>query len=96
MSDDRLTDELLVLVGFLFTSARGLVDEPKAYGPTRLLDAASRLLAVMDEHDMLGDSLRAVKTEIDYQLSGPWDEEELLGGLDELALRWTQLIAQRL
>lgn len=95
MTADPLTDELLVLVGFLLTSARGLVDEPKAYGPDRLLDAASRLLAVMDVQGMLDDPLRAIKARIDRQLSGPWDEEKLLEELDELALRWTELIAQR-
>lgn len=93
MGGDRLTEELLVLVGFLLTSAHGLVEEPRTYGPARLLDAAGRLLALMDEQGMLDDARKEVKAQIDRQLSGPWDEEELLDELDDIALRWTESIA---
>lgn len=94
-SSKALSDELLLLVGFLLTSARGLVDEPKTYGPSRLLDAAGRLLAMMDEQGMLDDSLREIRAEIDRERFGPMDEEGLFVKLDELALRWTELIADR-
>jgi len=71
------------------------VDEPKSYGPTRLLDAAGRVLAMMDEKGMLDDSLTDVRAEIDRELSASMDQERLLAKLDELALRWTELIADR-
>jgi len=93
---EGLRDELLLLVGFLLTSARGLVDEPKSYGPSRLLDAVGRVLAMMDEQGMLDDSLREVRAEIDGERFGPMDEEGLFVKLlDELALRWTELMAGR-
>jgi hypothetical protein len=92
---DDSKNELLVLVGFLLTSAHGLVDEPKSYGPTRLLDAAGRVLAMMDEQGMLDDSLREIRAEINRELSASMDQERLLAKLDELALRWTELIADR-
>lgn len=95
MSSKTLSDELLLLVGFLLTSACGLVDEPKTYGPSRLLDAAGRVLAMMDEQGMLDGSLREIRAEIDRELSASMDEERLLAKLDELALRWTELIADR-
>ncbi|MGB3906688.1 MAG: DUF6092 family protein [Anaerolineae bacterium] len=95
MSTDNFENELLLLVGFLLTSAHGLVDEPRSYGPTRLLDAAGRLLAMMDERGMLDGSLREIRAEIDCELSASMDQERLLAKLDELALRWTELIADR-
>jgi len=36
-------EEALELLAFLVTSARGLVDEPREYGPRRLLRAAQKL-----------------------------------------------------
>ncbi len=95
VSTDDLTNDLLLLVGFLLTSAHGLVNEPKSYGPTRLLDAAGRVLAMMDERGMLEGSLREIRAEIDSELSASMDQERLLAKLDELALRWTELIADR-
>jgi hypothetical protein len=92
---DDLTNDLLLLVGFLLTSAHGLVDEPKSYGPTRLLDAAGRVLEMMDQQGMLDDSLREIRAEIDRELSASMDQERLLAKLDELALRWTESIADR-
>jgi hypothetical protein len=95
VSTDDLENELLLLIGFLLTSAHGLVDEPKSYGPTRLLDAAGRVLAMMDGRGMLDGSLREIGAEIDRELSASMDQERLLAKLDELALRWTELIADR-
>lgn len=95
VSADDLRNELLLLVGFLLTSAHGLVDEPESYGPTRLLDAAGRVLAMMDEQGMLDGSLREIRAEIDRELSASMDRERLLARLDELALQWTELIADR-
>jgi hypothetical protein len=38
-------DDILELVAYLVTSARGLLDEPVDYGPMRLLTAAQRVCA---------------------------------------------------
>jgi len=40
----RVEHEYISLICYLITSARGLVDEPKIYGPSRLLYAAQRLV----------------------------------------------------
>jgi hypothetical protein len=92
---EPLRDELLVLVGFLLTSAHGLLDEPQSYGPTRLLDAAGRVLDLMEEGGMLDDSLKEIKGIIDNERFGPMDEEGFPARLDQLALRWTESIADR-
>lgn len=45
-----LDRELYDLLGYLLTSARGLLDEPGEYGPLRLAEGASRLCALMARH----------------------------------------------
>ncbi len=93
MTTEDLRDELLLLVGFMLTSARGLVEEPKSYGPSRLLDAAGRVLDTMEEHGMLDQSLREVKAQIDDERFGPMDDEGFVARLDDLAVNWTESIA---
>lgn len=95
MNNDDLRDELLLLVGFLLTSAHGLADEPKSYGPTRLLDTAGRVLGIMDKHSMLDDSLKGIKNKIDRERFGSMDDERLINRIDELALEWTEFISDR-
>lgn len=92
---EGLRDELLLLVGFLLTSAYGLFDEPQSYGPARLLETAGRLLDMMEEQDMLDDSLQEMKAAIDHERYGPMDEKGFPDRIDHLALRWTESIADR-
>ncbi|MDH4208062.1 MAG: DUF6092 family protein [Anaerolineae bacterium] len=92
---EELRDELLLLVGFMLTSAHGLVDEPQSYGPARLLEAAGRLLDMMEEQGLLDGSLKEIKAVIDEERFGPMDEEGFPARLDQLALRWTDSIADR-
>ncbi len=94
-TSEELRDELLLLVGFMLTSAHGLLDEPQSYGPARLLEAAGRILDMMEEQEMLDDSLKDMKTVVDHERFGPMDEEGFPTRLDQLALRWTEVIASR-
>jgi hypothetical protein len=95
VTTEDLTGELLLLIGFMLTSAHGLVDEPKSYGPARLVEAAGRLLDMMEERGMLDDSLKEIKGIIDNERFGPMDEEGFPARLDQLALTWTESIADR-
>lgn len=95
MTTEVLRDELLLLVGFMLTSARGLVEEPKSYGPSRLLDAAGRVLDTMDEQSMLDQSLQEIKAQIDDERFGPMDDEGFVARLDDLAVNWTESIADK-
>jgi len=95
VTTEVLRDELLLLVGFMLTSARGLVEEPKSYGPSRLLDAAGRVLDTMDEQSMLDQSLQEIKAQIDDERFGPMDDEGFVARLDDLAVNWTESIADK-
>ncbi len=44
-----LDEGLFDLIGYMLTSARGLLDEPVEYGPFRLIEGVSRLCALMSE-----------------------------------------------
>lgn len=57
---ENVDRELYELLGYLLTSARGLLDEPGEYGPLRLLEGASRLCGLMEKG---GSSYATVLTE---------------------------------
>ncbi len=51
---------MLELLTFLGSSARGAIDEPKLYGPLRLIEAAQRVINVMDGLGLSDDELNAI------------------------------------
>ena len=51
MISKQLNRELMELIGYMITSARGLVDEPKSYGPFRLIEGVSRLCETLQGQD---------------------------------------------
>ena len=57
---------LYELLGYLLTSARGLLEEPGEYGPLRLAEAASRLCALLaGGGSAYGAAARQLQTGID-------------------------------
>ncbi len=59
-----LDDGLFDLIGYMLTSARGLLDEPAEYGPFRLAEGVSRLCGLMSDsssrHHELLERLRLI------------------------------------
>lgn len=55
------------LATYLLASARGCIDEPKLYGPLRLIDAISRLVMIHEKAECIhrDDFLLAAKERID-------------------------------
>ena len=56
--DDQLRADAFKLVCFMISSARGLLDEPKLYGPRRLVDATDMLLELLEGADTYDPSWR--------------------------------------
>ena len=57
---------LYELLGYLLTSARGLLEEPGEYGPLRLVEGASRLCALMSgSGSSFGAAARRLQAGID-------------------------------
>lgn len=54
------------MIGYMLTSARGLLDEPAEYGPLRLVEGASRLCQLMMENcSAYRELLGRIKADID-------------------------------
>ena len=53
------------LICYLIASARGLIAEPKLYGPMRLVDAAGRLIDLADHCGMHDARLEEIAKRID-------------------------------
>lgn len=95
MNDGTLRRDLFLLLGYLLTSARGLFDEPKGYGPFRLVDTAGRLLEIMDAHG-LGDAfLGELHEDVAAERFGNSDDDELLAALDALCTRYATELKAR-
>jgi hypothetical protein len=95
MSDEALRQDLFLLVGYLLTSAHGLYDEPKGYGPFRLLDAAGRLLATMQCHGLADPFLNQLEKSIAVERVGHSDDEQLRAVLDNLCAEYAVELKQR-
>lgn len=71
-------EQALQLIAFLTSAAEISIHEPTYYGTFRLIDAASRLITFMLEHDppRSGEFLRELKTELDTKkVWMMWDRE---------------------
>lgn len=87
-------DEHFQLLAFLLTSARGCVDEPAIYGPLRLIDAAERLINIIEgKHQRRIVELEEIRELIqkarDYVVT---NEEEFIKALDQLTLKISRII----
>lgn len=96
MNTEKLRRDLVHLVGYLLTSAHGLYDEPAGYGPFRLLDAAGRLLAIMEAAGLSDPFLTELRRAIDAQRFGSSDDEALRAFLDQVCLRFAAELKERM
>lgn len=86
-----LDDELFDLIGYLLTSARGLLDEPAEYGPFRLIEGASRLCGMVGAQSRHEELLRRLKLIIDGdKFSVMTDASVFKGLLDRAVLEYTR------
>ncbi len=88
MNVERLREDLVLLVGYLLTSAHGLYGEPASYGPFRLVDAAGRLLGIMEAAGLGEPFLTELKKAIDDQRFGVSNDEALRTFLDQACVRF--------
>ena len=92
MIDKELYRELMELMGFMITSARGLLDEPQMYGPFRLIDGASKLCAIMENRvEADNELLSRIKDKIDEsKFHVMTDLDSFTSMLDEVVLDFTK------
>lgn len=88
-----MNDKHFQLLAFLITSARGCIDEPKLYGPLRLLDAATKLIEIMEEEGKTTPEIVELQRLIDEKKDlVMYDEEAFVKFLDELSKRLAKII----
>ena len=90
-------DEVFALATYMLTSARGCVDEPKLYGPLRLIEAISRLIALTESAGFPRDEyLIQAKKKIDINKHLVMEsEEKFTNFLDEVLREFTQELKRR-
>ena len=86
MNSDELEAGVIGLICFLAVSARGLVDEPKIYGPLRLMEATQKLSDLAKKCGVRHALLTEVAKRIEgYPLDAlPEGEEEFIRFMDDL------------
>lgn len=97
MNPERIQAEVFHLIAFMLTSARNLYEEPDDYGVFRLLDAAGRLLDILQNQDLLTDPyLAGLKQKIDAERAGNMNNERQRRALDEWIVSISEEMRRRL
>ena len=85
MDRDALEARVFDLIGYMATSGRNLLDETPLYGPFRLVDAASRLIHILEEAGIASSRLSKLRKRIDAgKYSVMADTEQFRGFLDSV------------
>ena len=83
MNRVKLEERVFELVGYMVTSGRNLLTETPLYGPFRLVDAASRLIGILEEEGIESSRLSTIREQIDEgKYSEMVDEAEFRTYLD--------------
>lgn len=86
--EDKLKKEIFELICYMLISARNLDRETKMYGPFRLVDAASKLIEILEKNGICDEFLSQVRTIIELNKNKLIEgKEEFLSFLDDLALK---------
>ncbi len=78
--------DIIKLFTYLVTSARGCMDEPKIYGPFRLIDSVSKFYNLLKENNLIkGEEIAKIVEKIDRKkYSSMTDEKEFVTMLDDI------------
>lgn len=78
--------EIMKLFTYMATSARGCIDEPKIYGPFRLIDSISKLYSILKENNLIeNEEVSKVIEKIEKKkYSCMTDEKEFVIMLDDV------------
>jgi hypothetical protein len=96
MDSDKLESEAISLVCFFAVSARELVNDPKFYGPMRLMEATQRLVEMLEKSGVHNDLLANISQRIEaFPFEAlPEGEEEFVSFMDELIILLASWVSQ--
>lgn len=93
---NKLKDNFFSLLTFLVVSARNCIEEPKLYGPFRLIDGVSKLIEILEREKMADKFLLEVKRKIENKkYSVMSDKGEFIKFLDNLTLNFAEELKKR-
>lgn len=86
MDSEQVESGVMDLLCFMTVSASELMNEPKIYGPMRLMEASQRLTKLAEDCDIRHELLAEVSQRIEaLPLDAlPESEKEFVGGMDDL------------
>ena len=92
--DSQVHEEIYCLLAYMLASAAGCAGEPKLYGPMRLVDAAQKLIRILDEAGILHrDELMAIANRIDAdKLLCMEDKKAFLDMIGETTVQMAELL----
>lgn len=78
--------DIIKVFSYIATSARGCIDEPKIYGPFRLIETMSKLFWMLKSNNLIAnDKLSRIIDKIDEKkYVCVKDEKKFIGLLDEV------------
>jgi hypothetical protein len=95
MSQPSLQLDLVAFLAYLAVSARGLVDEPREYGPFRLVDGISRLIALAAAAGVAGEGWTDLQGFVDeHKLEVMDPSADFSAFLDEIVARTVALLEE--
>ena len=86
--------DIVKIFSYIVTSARGCIDEPKIYGPLRLLSTMSKLFYILkDNGEISNKEIEKIVEKIDEKkFSYKTDEEEFINIIDEVIDNLVELV----
>ena len=91
IEEGKLGYNLIKLFCYMITSARGCIEEPKLYGPFRLVDSVGRIITLLDNEGLADDFLKKEMAKIEEsKYLVMQDEKGFTRFLDELVIDFTQ------
>ena len=86
--------DIVKIFSYIVTSARGCIDEPKIYGPLRLLNTMSKLFYILkDNGEISNKEIEKIVEKIDEIKSNcKTDEEKFIIMIDEVIDNLVELV----
>jgi len=95
IEQEKLRYDLLKLFCYIITSARGCIEEPKLYGPFRLIDSVERIITLLDNEGLADDFLKKERAKIEEKkYLVMQDAEGFTKFLDELVIDFTKKLKE--
>ncbi|MBA7567149.1 hypothetical protein ES708_08849 [subsurface metagenome] len=96
IEEGKLGYNLIKLFCYMIISARGCVEEPKLYGPFRLIDSVGRIITLLDNEGLADDFLKKEKAKIEESKHLVMQDEKVFTKfLDELVIDFTSKLKRK-